>query len=132
MRVRTMTHRLGLERREFKLGWIAFAAAGPHARPLTFSLRWFFLTTFTARIVYTCTESDGEVKLRATTAPTASTSLGAFETATAVTAAATLTWFTPGTTTTPFFLNYSCNRYHATCKEQHANTIKLVHAIYLC
>ena len=117
MRVRTMTHWLGLERREFKLGWIAFTAAGPHARPLTFSLRWFFLTALAARIVYTCTESNGEVKMRATTASTASTTMGAFETATAIAAAATFTWFAPATTAAPFFLDYSCNWYHVTCKK---------------
>lgn len=106
MAVRTMTHWLGLERSEFKLRWIAFATAGPHARPLTFSLRWLFLTAFTARIVYTCTERDGEVKMRTTTASTASTAVGAFKAAAAVTAAATLTCFSPATTT--FILDCSC------------------------
>ena len=108
MAVWTMTHRFGLDGCEFKLRWVTFAAAGPHARPLTFAFRWLFLTAFAARIVNTCTERDGEVKMRTATASAASAGVGAFKTATAVTTAAAFTWFTPATTTATFILDCSC------------------------
>ena len=108
MAVRTMAHRFGLDGCELKLRWVTFAAAGPHARPLTFAFRWLFLTAFAARIVNTCTERDRKVKMRTATASAASAGVGAFKAATAVTTAAAFTWFTPATTTTTFFLDCSC------------------------
>ena len=108
MTVWTMAHRFGLDGCEFKLRWVTFAAAGPHARPLTFAFRWLFLTAFAARIVNTCTESDGEVKMRTATASAASAAVRAFKATTAVTTAAAFTWFTPATTTATFIFDCSC------------------------
>lgn len=101
----TVTHRFGLERCEFKLRRIAFAAAGPHARPLTFACWRFFLTTFAARIVHACSKGDWKVQLRAATTSATSTNLGALEAAAAIAATAALTSFPPATTTTTFLLD---------------------------
>lgn len=57
----TVTSGFGLDWSELELGWIALAAAGPHARPLALTLGRLFLATLTARIVYACTESDRKV-----------------------------------------------------------------------
>jgi len=108
MAVWAMAHRFGLDWCEFELRRVTFAAARPHTRPLTFAFRWLFLTAFAARIVNTCTESDGEVQMRAATASAASTGVGAFKAATAVTTAAAFTWLTPAATTATFILDCSC------------------------
>lgn len=56
-----VTHRFRFEWRKFELRRVAFTAAWPHARPLTFAWWRFFLTTFTARIVYACSKRDWKV-----------------------------------------------------------------------